>query len=251
MELCLKKSEKNGNNHSDDEESIDIEGESFEEYEWAGQKRIRTSTLLEGGYGAAGIGTPISNITEEDDDDEDLNVDGDDTYIYGPSQYSERNIVPLSGECEKEINENMYLRQLITGQDVIQQQENQKNAIIDDKLFNTDRRNEIDNNVNSDEKTFQNDTHKDTFYEENMLNGDGKVHQIVESLKAKIRDYESKIRNKCKCLICMDEFRKPAVSICCWHVHCEECWLRTLGARKLCPQCNMITSPNDLRRIYM
>ena len=23
------------------------------------------------------------------------------------------------------------------------------------------------------------------------------------------------------------------------------------GAKKLCPQCNMITSPNDLRRIYL
>jgi len=23
------------------------------------------------------------------------------------------------------------------------------------------------------------------------------------------------------------------------------------GAKKLCPQCNMITSPSDLRRIYM
>lgn len=76
----------------------------------------------------------------------------------------------------------------------------------------------------------------------------------------------------------------PLVSVSCWHVHCEECWLRTLvstdfitrslpfrccvvvlmwifyhdffflnwqGAKKLCPQCNMITSPSDLRRIYL
>lgn len=76
-------------------------------------------------------------------------------------------------------------------------------------------------------------------------------NQIIEALKAKIREYEAIIKNKSKCLICMDEFRVPVVSICCWHVHCEECWLRTLGARKLCPQCNMITSPIDLRKIYM
>ncbi|XP_067940083.1 E3 ubiquitin-protein ligase Rnf220-like isoform X2 [Watersipora subatra] len=54
-----------------------------------------------------------------------------------------------------------------------------------------------------------------------------------------------------RCLICMDKYSKPLVSVQCWHVHCEECWLRTLGAKKLCPQCNMITSPSDLRRIYL
>ncbi|CAG2053280.1 unnamed protein product [Timema podura] len=48
-----------------------------------------------------------------------------------------------------------------------------------------------------------------------------------------------------------ERYKKPVISVCCWHVHCEECWLHTLGAKKLCPQCNMITSPSDLRRIYM
>lgn len=38
----------------DDDGSIDVEGESYEEYEWAGQTRIRASSLLEGGFSAAG-----------------------------------------------------------------------------------------------------------------------------------------------------------------------------------------------------
>lgn len=64
VELCLRRSEsssngnrKNGNqsdDDDDDDDSIDVEGESFEEYEWAGQTRIRASSLLEGGYTAAG-----------------------------------------------------------------------------------------------------------------------------------------------------------------------------------------------------
>ncbi|KAF6023910.1 RNF220 [Bugula neritina] len=54
-----------------------------------------------------------------------------------------------------------------------------------------------------------------------------------------------------RCLICMDKYCKPVISVKCWHVHCEECWLRTLGAKKLCPQCNVITSPADLRRIFL
>lgn len=64
VELCLRRSEfsSNGNRRKsnpsddddDDDDSIDVEGESFEEYEWAGQTRVRASSLLEGGYSAAG-----------------------------------------------------------------------------------------------------------------------------------------------------------------------------------------------------
>lgn len=66
VEMCLRRNEgSNGttaNNHDDvdnddddDDESIDVEVESFEEYEWAGQTRIRASSMLEGGYSATGL----------------------------------------------------------------------------------------------------------------------------------------------------------------------------------------------------
>lgn len=60
VEICLRRSERNNGNSNtvvddeDDDVSIDVEGESFEEYEWAGQTRIRASSLLEGGYSATG-----------------------------------------------------------------------------------------------------------------------------------------------------------------------------------------------------
>lgn len=57
MEFCLRKNERNATNDDDDDDddiSIDVEGEAYEEYEWAGQTRIRASTLLEGGYTATG-----------------------------------------------------------------------------------------------------------------------------------------------------------------------------------------------------
>lgn len=69
VELCLRRNERrrnngisgdvgNGNddndNDDDDDISIDVEGETYEEYEWAGQTRIRASSLLEGGYTATG-----------------------------------------------------------------------------------------------------------------------------------------------------------------------------------------------------
>lgn len=31
----------------------------------------------------------------------------------------------------------------------------------------------------------------------------------------------------------------------------QECWLRAMGAKKLCPQCKVIVTPKDLRRIYL
>ncbi|CAG0879035.1 unnamed protein product [Darwinula stevensoni] len=54
-----------------------------------------------------------------------------------------------------------------------------------------------------------------------------------------------------KCFICKNPYLKPLVSISCWHVHCETCWLRSLGSEKLCPQCKNITRPTELRRIYL
>lgn len=54
VERCLNKH--NGNpdrqhGHHDDEE-VDVEGdaETFEEYEWAGQRRVRASSMLLGGF---------------------------------------------------------------------------------------------------------------------------------------------------------------------------------------------------------
>lgn len=59
VDKCLQRSEQSNGNTSivdgdTDDDDIDVEGESFEEYEWAGQTRIRTSSLLQGGYAAAG-----------------------------------------------------------------------------------------------------------------------------------------------------------------------------------------------------
>lgn len=55
VDRCLNK-QNNGNpagqNANLDEEEVDVEGdaETFEEYEWAGQKRVRASSMLVGGF---------------------------------------------------------------------------------------------------------------------------------------------------------------------------------------------------------
>ncbi|CAH0730886.1 unnamed protein product, partial [Brenthis ino] len=75
----------------------------------------------------------------------------------------------------------------------------------------------------------------------------------IQALKAKIKDLERKQNSslEAKCLICLGPYMSPAVSIQCWHVYCEVCWLQSLRAKKICPQCNAITTTDHLRRIYM
>ncbi|XP_058129148.1 E3 ubiquitin-protein ligase RNF220 [Anopheles ziemanni] len=247
VEACLRKSEsvRNGTrttgNHGsgddddddddDDDASIDVEGESFDTYEWAGQKRTRVTSLL--GAGAhASLGVRITNA---DDTDDELNVDGDESQVYGPPQYSVRDVV-VSGDSKS----SETLRELVIG--------NEPPTV----------KRPADDNPGEGTSKLQTAPFPavrpplDEAMDEPLRPGvEPTESRVVESLKAKIREYEGYFRNRPKCLICMDDFRKPVVSVCCWHVYCEECWLHTLGAKKLCPQCSMITSPIDLRRIYL
>ena len=62
-----------------------MEGGGFEEYEWAGQTRVRVTSMVEGGMAALGYRTHSSSKAEEEDVD--LNVDGDDSEQYGRPQY--------------------------------------------------------------------------------------------------------------------------------------------------------------------
>lgn len=225
VELCLRK-----NSDSPDDENIDVEGdsESFEEYEWAGQQRIRASSLLVGGYQGAGVGTSVTKC-HVGSEDEDLIVDGDDCSTYGPPQYSESDVVIPTVDSQQEAKELQALRGALL--------ENSSSKPLRDPVV------VINKNIN----------HVPT---SNSSNSSDSNNPTMDALQAKIRELEAKISDRetgeqYKCLICMDSYKNAVVSVCCWHVHCEECWLHTLGAKKLCPQCNMITSPLDLRRIYL
>lgn len=84
---------------------------SWEEYEWAGQVRVRASAMMEGGYGGAGFAT-ASKVEVVDEDDEDLDVEDDDAAQFGESQYTERDIVVNMDDN----NENdSALREMVSG----------------------------------------------------------------------------------------------------------------------------------------
>lgn len=241
---CLRQSRRNGQANGERHSSEDsVDSEEYEEYEWAGQKRIRVSTLVQGGYSALGLGQTIKyngSQQAQDDEDEDLNVDEDDTHIYGPTQYGEGDVIPLVNEdTEGNVSEadvTSYVRRLISSSDG--PKPNHSSEATEQEPAST-------SNVEAPPASEEPSTSRST------RSTSQNQQQIIESLKAKLRLYEKQAQGKYKCLICIDDYKNPAISVSCWHVHCEQCWLQTLGARKLCPQCNSITTPKDLRRIYL
>uniref|UniRef100_A0AAQ4RGS5 E3 ubiquitin-protein ligase RNF220 n=1 Tax=Gasterosteus aculeatus aculeatus TaxID=481459 RepID=A0AAQ4RGS5_GASAC len=247
-----------------DDDSADMDGENgrgFEEYEWAGQKRIRATALLEGGFRGTGFAT-CSIKESAADSDVDLDVDGDDTLEYGKAQYTEADIIPCSGagEDQGEAREREALRGannagvLQMGQIVpsarmsfpYQQMPSTSNGESSKTDPSTPSSSSSTSSSSCAPRTCKNS-------EIEKVTEDESTATTMEALKARIRELERQILrgDRYKCLICMDSYTMPLTSIQCWHVHCEECWLRTLGNKKLCPQCNTITSPGDLRRVYL
>ncbi|XP_063318001.1 E3 ubiquitin-protein ligase RNF220a isoform X3 [Pelmatolapia mariae] len=243
-----------------DDDSADMDGENgrgFEEYEWAGQKRIRATALLEGGFRATGFAT-CSIKESAADSDADLDVDGDDTLEYGKAQYTEADIIPCSGagEDQGEAREREALRgAVLNGGMPSNRITPEFSKWANDEMPSTSNgessKTDPSTPSSSSSSSCAPRTCKNSEIEK--VTEEESTATTMEALKARIRELEKQILrgDRYKCLICMDSYTMPLTSIQCWHVHCEECWLRTLGNKKLCPQCNTITSPGDLRRVYL
>ncbi|XP_077087369.1 E3 ubiquitin-protein ligase RNF220a isoform X11 [Siphateles boraxobius] len=247
VEQCLFKRE-----GATEEDSADVEGENgtrFEEYEWCGQKRVRATTLLEGGF--RGTGFAMCSTKESHDSDADLDVDGDDTLEYGKAQYTEADIIPCSGEDQGEAKEREALRGAVLNGGVPSNRITPEfSKWASDEMPSTSNGESTKQEPSSSSSSSTPRTCKNSEIEKIT---EDSTATTLEALKARIRELEKQILrgDRYKCLICMDSYTMPLTSIQCWHVHCEECWLRTLGNKKLCPQCNTITSPGDLRRVYL
>ncbi|KAK2860718.1 hypothetical protein Q7C36_004884 [Tachysurus vachellii] len=247
-----------------EDDQADMEGENgtrFEEYEWCGQKRIRATSLLEGGF--RGTGFAMCSAKESHDSDADLDVDGDDTLEYGKAQYTEADIIPCSGEDQGETKEREALRGAVLNGGMPSNRITPEfskwasdvhslrgGVCVSAEMPSTSNGESSKQEASSASTSTVPRTCKNSEIEKITEDSTGTT---LEALKARIRELEKQILrgDRYKCLICMDSYTAPLTSIQCWHVHCEECWLRTLGNKKLCPQCNTITSPGDLRRVYL
>ncbi|CAH0562343.1 unnamed protein product [Brassicogethes aeneus] len=223
VEQCTRKMQQ------DEDETVDVEGDSELE-EWSEVQRRRTSSLVSGP-----TGTPSSTgrNTEIDNEADDVIVDGDDPEesSFGPSQYTENDVVV------KEVKDKDQAQS--------QSQVATVNSSGDVEVKVETGGQQCDSNVSTSDA------------------GSSSRIQLIEELRNRIRQLEGEAGTETtatstdaasddyKCLICLEHYKKPVISTVCWHVHCEECWLHTLGSKKVCPQCSMITSPTDLRRIFM
>uniref|UniRef100_A0AAY4BD40 E3 ubiquitin-protein ligase RNF220 n=1 Tax=Denticeps clupeoides TaxID=299321 RepID=A0AAY4BD40_9TELE len=220
---------------SGEDGSVDIRREEFV---WSDQKRLQMASILRG---FKGVGIVSSTSKENHDSDVDLDVDGDDTLDFGKPQYTDTDVIPCSAEDPLETEDKETLRGTvlngISPNSRVSPEFPRWSSEEIPSTSNVENRPDGSSNKNSNHETISKDSSLTT----------------MDALKNRIRDLEKQLSrgDRYKCLICMDCYTIPLTSIQCWHVHCEECWLRTLGAKKLCPQCNTITSPGDLRRVYL
>jgi hypothetical protein len=84
-----------------------------------------------------------------------------------------------------------------------------------------------------------------------VLAGGSAAARVMRALVDRVLRLEASLADAPRCLVCMDAPERPVVSTACWHIFCEACWLRTLATRRVCPQCNTITAPGDLRRVFL
>ncbi|KAG0164403.1 hypothetical protein DFQ28_010530 [Apophysomyces sp. BC1034] len=188
--------------------------------------------MMEGGYRGAGFAT----ASKEEDVEEDLDVEDDDAEQYGQSQYAECDIVVSDDENEdvsalREMVSEGVARSTSTPVDVHESPRSGFEETVSDVGWERHLAQAQTSNSNAA--------------------GGGHSRLVIESLKSRLQQLELASRSAPRCLICLEPYKTPLTSIVCWHVHCEHCWLHTLGSKKLCPQCQKITTPADLRRIYL
>ncbi|XP_050438611.1 E3 ubiquitin-protein ligase Rnf220-like isoform X2 [Adelges cooleyi] len=236
VEMCLRNK---GHPASNEDENVDVEGDSemYDVYGWT--NRMRQPSMLVHGYNR---GVPIVNCNPRqstaDDEDAVLVVDDngeDEIYKYGPNQYAEQDIIPPP-----------------TSESQLTPEQNDSNAMEMTAEFCENTSGPLDVSIKKElsPEDGSQQTKPKMDVEKYQFNNN---NQIVEALKARIRELElvSKNSDKFTCLLCKGNFKDPVVSTSCWHVYCEVCWLQILGSKKLCPQCYVITLPSNLRRVYL
>ncbi|XP_078120890.1 E3 ubiquitin-protein ligase RNF220a isoform X4 [Sander vitreus] len=200
-----------------DDDSADMDGEngrSFEEYEWAGQKRIRATALLEGGFRGTGFAT-CSIKESAADSDADLDVDGDDTLEYGKAQYTEADIIPCSGagEDQGEAREREALRGAVLNGGMPSNRitpEFSKWASDEMPSTSNGESSKTDPGTPSSSTSSSCAPRTCKNSEIEKVTEEESTATTMEALKARIRELERQILrgDRYKCLICM---RKPAI----------------------------------------
>jgi len=97
LNACLRVRESNTVN----EDLIEVDDDDYEEYEWAGQRRIRSTSMFKGGLKAAGFLT-----IQQTREDEVLDVLGDDEEEIGSPQFNDSDLLKIEDELRDNSSDN-------------------------------------------------------------------------------------------------------------------------------------------------
>ena len=203
LALCLRVVAAPEEEDDESDEVVVVDEDGWEEYEWAGQRRVRSSSLrLARGQDCSSNQVTIQRTEEE----EELDILGND-------------------EDEEQKGEN---DQVARGSSV-------------EATFEV----EAPSNAACPSLTSENSGTRPL---DNTEGGEGEENILAEDSKDYLETPEEKGE---MCKICMSSYSRPLVSTSCWHVHCQTCWLRALGAARVCPQCKAPVKPDDLSRVFL
>ncbi|KAF8914230.1 hypothetical protein CPB84DRAFT_1758762 [Gymnopilus junonius] len=190
-------------------------------------------------------GAGFYHRNDEECVEEEVDIDGDDQIVFGEAQFTEGDIVPISGRIE-EIDVDVDVE--IEGDNDDEAQQAQKS--LRDLIAAGKRKSP--QVATTPDVSHSSEVDK---IELAILNARqrGDEGDLISALENKIRLLESAPSTTAAllCRICIDPYTEPTVSTGCWHTCCKECWLRCLGSTKLCPICKRITGASDLRRVYL
>ncbi|KAJ3133680.1 hypothetical protein HK100_004183 [Physocladia obscura] len=171
-----------------DNDNDDDDDDGIEEYTWAGQTRVRVTSMLEGGFAASGFN--VHKKTDKDTEDNIL-IDDDEQDTFGAVQYTQDDI-------------RKYVTEINNDDDAALSPVPYKNNLDKDE----DDRIDVETIDVSDELA--------KFMTTVPLDAKLVIEALTQRLKSLERDAP-----KMKCLVCHDTYRTPVTSINCWHVHCE------------------------------
>ncbi|TFK20363.1 hypothetical protein FA15DRAFT_759449 [Coprinopsis marcescibilis] len=208
------------------------------EESWETLSNVSAGGQYAGNVQGAGFHTRNNNSEDVEDD---IDIDGDDQAVYGETQFTEGDVLPIPGQRPTEVEDED-----IDVEDV------------SDNVETSERPDHTPNTTDSKERERSFPSHIDE--------GLGRIQLAIEVAKKKgdksviISNLESKVKlleslqapsSAPTCRICLDPYDEPTLSTGCWHTCCRECWLRCLGSTRQCPICKRITVAADLRRIYL
>ncbi|CAB4059907.1 unnamed protein product [Lepeophtheirus salmonis] len=144
------------------------------------------------------------------------------SHIYGPSQFTEADVL----NCMNEENNSEVIPSSSSSTHL-----NSVNSSDEKSLVKRETTSNGSPNPGMDESSCSSPTSTEN----------------IDALKEKLKALE----DHTKCAKCSNTLKNPVVSIGCWHIQCQRCWLISLGTNKSCSQCSVTSVPQDLRRVFL